>query len=243
MKAATHNGHCQVCGKIQALPFDGRLSLHGYKVAGFGFFAGVCQGARHLPLQQERTKTDAIIVALREYAVRQSERAVELQTGRSNPEQARSGKYVKVLKTGRRGYQYESSEPEMVDFSLAPPYYQKQAVDAAIAEAQSEARHARGFADNLQQLADRIHGTPLIDVVENTTPRSTDLKAGDVLKLGDDKLPIKLIGRCEVRVGFRGNYAGGWVVEVEGRGTFKRSDSEISRAISRAEKAGKAWRA
>jgi len=49
---ATHNGHCQVCGAKQKLP-RGRLSLHGYQVAGWGFFNGVCTGARHLPFEQD----------------------------------------------------------------------------------------------------------------------------------------------------------------------------------------------
>jgi hypothetical protein len=49
---ATHNGHCQVCGAKQKLP-NGRLSLHGYQVAGWGFFNGICTGARHLPFEQD----------------------------------------------------------------------------------------------------------------------------------------------------------------------------------------------
>jgi hypothetical protein len=47
--AATHKGHCQICGSLQKLP-KGRLSLHGYTVA-HGFFSGVCSGARHLPFE------------------------------------------------------------------------------------------------------------------------------------------------------------------------------------------------
>lgn len=47
---ATHSGHCQCCGSLQKLP-NGTLSLHGYQVAGFGFFNGVCRGARELPIE------------------------------------------------------------------------------------------------------------------------------------------------------------------------------------------------
>lgn len=50
MAAATHRGHCQLCGSLQMLP-NGRLSLHGYKVD-HGYFSGVCRGAKALPLEQ-----------------------------------------------------------------------------------------------------------------------------------------------------------------------------------------------
>lgn len=57
--AATHKGHCQLCGRLQMLGLRGaegqhgtaRLSLHGYTVR-HGFFSGTCRGARHLPFEQ-----------------------------------------------------------------------------------------------------------------------------------------------------------------------------------------------
>lgn len=48
--AATHSGHCQLCGHLQKLP-GGRLSLHGYSVT-HGYFSGTCSGARELPYEQ-----------------------------------------------------------------------------------------------------------------------------------------------------------------------------------------------
>jgi hypothetical protein len=50
MAAATHRGHCQLCGSLQKLP-KGRLSLHGYTVA-HGYFSGTCRGAKGLPFEQ-----------------------------------------------------------------------------------------------------------------------------------------------------------------------------------------------
>jgi hypothetical protein len=50
MAAATHRGHCQLCGSLQKLP-KGVLSLHGYTVT-HGFFSGVCSGAKALPFEQ-----------------------------------------------------------------------------------------------------------------------------------------------------------------------------------------------
>lgn len=47
---ATHQGTCQVCGRLQMLP-AGVLSKHGYTKQ-FGFFNGVCWGAGSKPFEQ-----------------------------------------------------------------------------------------------------------------------------------------------------------------------------------------------
>jgi hypothetical protein len=56
---ATHFGTCQICGSEQKLP-EGVLSLHGYTTR-WGFFSGVCSGARHLPFEKS---TDLILGAI-----------------------------------------------------------------------------------------------------------------------------------------------------------------------------------
>lgn len=48
---ATHTGTCQCCGATQKLP-GGTLAKHGYNVT-WGYFNGVCQGAGHLPFEQD----------------------------------------------------------------------------------------------------------------------------------------------------------------------------------------------
>lgn len=56
MKKATHRGHCQVCNRIQNI--QGRnlfVAKHGYEVAGYGFFNGICPGSEHLPLEQDKS--------------------------------------------------------------------------------------------------------------------------------------------------------------------------------------------
>lgn len=47
---ATHIGECQCCCRRQMLP-KGRLAKHGYQVAGYGFFNGVCWAAGELPYE------------------------------------------------------------------------------------------------------------------------------------------------------------------------------------------------
>lgn len=44
-------GECQICGSIQKLP-SGNLALHGYEVAKYGFFNGICPGSRNLPYEK-----------------------------------------------------------------------------------------------------------------------------------------------------------------------------------------------
>lgn len=58
---ATHQGHCQACNSIQKLP-AGVLSKHGYEVAGYGFFNGICFGAGHKPLEQDKSIVEKSIV-------------------------------------------------------------------------------------------------------------------------------------------------------------------------------------
>ena len=57
MKTSTHDGHCQICGKLQRLP-GGMLAKHGYQVHGRskggwgGYFSGQCWGSHHSPYEE-----------------------------------------------------------------------------------------------------------------------------------------------------------------------------------------------
>lgn len=62
MKAA-HIGVCQKCGATQKLP-GGVLAKHGYQVAGWGFFNGVCGGTAHLPYEQSCELIKGFIAAV-----------------------------------------------------------------------------------------------------------------------------------------------------------------------------------
>jgi len=59
-RPAQFYGHCQWCGSRQKLP-GGVLSLHGYEVSSWGFFEGICSGARHLPFEQSKDLIDESI--------------------------------------------------------------------------------------------------------------------------------------------------------------------------------------
>lgn len=61
----TNRGTCQVCGMLQAVDNStGIVAKHGYVVAGWGFFNGVCPGARALPAEKDLTVTRAVMAQL-----------------------------------------------------------------------------------------------------------------------------------------------------------------------------------
>lgn len=74
----THRGNCQACGALQAVGNTTQLvAKHGYKVAGFGFFNGTCNGSDRPPAQISVKHTHDTIFRLRAYAVLQSQIAQE----------------------------------------------------------------------------------------------------------------------------------------------------------------------
>ena len=63
----THRGHCQACGKVQAVDTTNNLlAKHGYTVD-FGYFDGVCTGSDRQPLEVDKSFTEATIVRISEW--------------------------------------------------------------------------------------------------------------------------------------------------------------------------------
>lgn len=66
----THQGTCQACGARQAVDNrTGIVAKHGYKVAGFGMFVGICQGSGKKPAELDITYTHYIMTQCEEWAV------------------------------------------------------------------------------------------------------------------------------------------------------------------------------
>lgn len=74
---ATHQGTCQVCGRLQMLP-AGVLAKHGYTTQ-WGFFSGVCQGAGHLPFEQDISLIEGMITWAKDTAARHIDTATALE--------------------------------------------------------------------------------------------------------------------------------------------------------------------
>jgi len=157
MQKSTHQAHCQVCGRIQAVMLpSGLLAKHGYTVT-FGFFQGTCAGSDHLPLEQERVLCLDTCISLMEYARLHREQVKALQAGTAHPSTAKTGRSVK----GPKGW-----ADEVVAFELAPADMQKRAVDAAIWNTELQATQAEAHRMMLTTLAARVHGQPLTPIVK-----------------------------------------------------------------------------
>ncbi len=71
MNKATHDGNCQICGRLQRLP-NGLLAAHGYVVE-WSCFLGTCPGSHATPFQESKHLIDAAIAG--------QERAIDLLKG------------------------------------------------------------------------------------------------------------------------------------------------------------------
>jgi hypothetical protein len=194
MKAATHNGTCQVCLRMQALP-NGKLAKHGYTVE-HHYFEGVCPGAAHLPLEQDRTVADEVVASLRDRAERATARAEALKAGTLLPKDAWSGNYVRTVSPAGR----VRREYEMVPFADAPELHQRDAIRSAISANENDARGAIGYANSIESAANRITGK------QELTPRAKDGKreivAGMVIRIhGKDRTVLRVETRRAWGVG------------------------------------------
>lgn len=77
VRAATHMGTCQLCGREQKLP-GGRLSKHGYTVQ-WSMFLGTCPGADGLPFEQSVDLIEAAIARAQAIAAALITSAVALE--------------------------------------------------------------------------------------------------------------------------------------------------------------------
>lgn len=151
---ATHNGTCQICGRLQALPSD-KLSLHGYDVK-HGYFNGICPGAGHVPLEVSREHADLVAADLRKRAKAEKTAAAQTAASKLFPVYASAGFSV----SDRHG----KSVRVMVPYADALPHYQAEAMTAKVANHLSTARLATMTADDIQARADKITGKQTLQV-------------------------------------------------------------------------------
>jgi hypothetical protein len=170
---STHRGHCQVCGRLQAvMSVSGVLAKHGYQVKGWGYFHGVCQGSDTYPLEHDRTLCDRICETLTSHAAEQAKAAEAFRTGKQTP-QFVWGKYLP-----------EKRDYERIDWAQGTELQQRDEVNRLVWLCENEARHARAHVDCMQKLAARVHGQALVEIkkVERVVPvqPTVDVEAGKV---------------------------------------------------------------
>lgn len=140
-------GHCQCCGRVHAAT-SGYVAQHGYTVR-HGFFKGGCPGHRYQPMEKDRAVTDRAADAMDYTAKRQLRLAQRLKDGKSRPALVRVGYGI---------------DAKTIPFEEADARQQREAIKAAIYSAEAEARHLPKMAQAMRELADRVHGQPLVVV-------------------------------------------------------------------------------
>jgi hypothetical protein len=146
-------GNCQCCGRQQAI-VGGLMSKHGYTVE-HGWFNGVCSGNHYAPMQKNRVETDSIVANIRAEIPKLLAKAEQLENGTLFPE------YV-----SKRIYNPETrkNEEKLIPFAEATVYEQRDAIKRATWALRSRASSGESFANQLESIANEVHGTELIRV-------------------------------------------------------------------------------
>ena len=158
-------GHCQMCGRQQAV--RGGISAHGYTVAN-GWFQGVCQGHRFAPMEKRRAETDSMIVEILEQAAALRIKADETLAGKHDPVE---------YDTGRRTNVNGKYVPVLELFAEASEYRQQDIRTRLAWNMTMRAKAGEDFAQYMGALADKVHGTEL-KVVAKPVPAER-IQAGD----------------------------------------------------------------
>lgn len=162
---ATHNGTCQVCGRLQAVS-RWRIAKHGYTVKD-GWFQGTCSGSRELPLEEDTTVLDATVGLL-------ERRGPELMA--TTPDQVTVVTVHWDRRFGARGVSkgVEVHSQEEVD-ALDPPQWVACRTWAQLVDAEIWRRFRMGesmlaHAKTLVGLREARHGKPLVERIQKVKP-------------------------------------------------------------------------
>ena len=154
MTTTQTRGHCQMCGRQQAV--RGGISAHGYTVAN-GWFQGVCQGHRYAPMETRRADTDSMVADVLADAKALRIKADETLAGKRDPVEYDTGfaKRVdgKIVK-------------EKALFAEASEYKQQDIRTRLAWNMTQRAKAGEEFAEMMTKLADKVHGTDLLVVAK-----------------------------------------------------------------------------
>lgn len=143
-------GHCQMCGRLQAA--EPRMAKHGYTVE-HGWFQGVCAGAGYEPLELSRGELDGFVVNLRTWADEADDRALKLEQREVDPE----GEWVSYSEMGRR-------KRKLKPYAELKEWEKTQCRASEVYSLRSKAKHFRQHAEMMLDLAEKVHGTELLEV-------------------------------------------------------------------------------
>lgn len=178
----THRAHCQLCASVQAIDVaTGIIAKHGYTVA-HGYFAGTCPGSDRLNLSVERTLADQYIAKAKDEAYELGDALEGLRDGRWFPEEAFSGKYVRVPAPTRGWPNRMVDQRVMVPYVSATDEQKAEAVRIEGHRLENRIKACTDYAKDLTTWADRINGKVDPYLVKDLEPR--DWVVGDSVRIG-----------------------------------------------------------
>jgi hypothetical protein len=145
-------GNCQCCGNEQAV-VGSLMSKHGYTVQN-GWFSGVCEGRNFKPMQVSRIETDNIVASIRIQIPKLLAQAEQYESGALDPEFVIDRTYNAQLR---------KSIETKIPFAQAGAYEQKLARSQIVWSLKSRAATGKTFSDQLEAIANKVHGQPLIE--------------------------------------------------------------------------------
>lgn len=157
-----HRGHCQQCGREQAV-VRGRIAKHGYTVEN-GWFKGACGGHRHAPIEVERAEADELVTSVQNDVARLRAHVLSLQQGEYTPT------YI-VVSAGIGRH----SKPTLLPFADGTEEQQRQTLAKDIRDATAHADGGESFAAYLRTTCDHFHGRPLRQVERLPPPAAPRL--------------------------------------------------------------------
>jgi len=161
MKNVQFRGHCQCCGKQQAVLSTGRMSKHGYTVD-HGWFNGICQGEKYAPMEKDRSVTDKIVSDIRAEVATMEQKAVDIAIGKITPKICGTGRYNREMNERKHMVSVEITVP----FAEGDEYHQARAVKQAIYQIESRIRLGKGFSNELEATANLCHLKEFLEVAK-----------------------------------------------------------------------------
>ena len=163
-------GNCQICGRVHAYN-RGFVAAHGYTIQ-HGWFEGVCAGQNFKPMQLDRSETDKCCASIRFQCVALVAKAVAVEAGEFDPPA------IKSTIPGR----------EPTPFRLAAPWQQQEVIKSFAWSLRRRAEIGESVARDLEGLATRVHGTPLVEVKRE--------KAADPIRIGERRQSGHMVLVC-----------------------------------------------
>jgi len=154
-------GHCQICGRQQAVP-NGHMSHHGYRVRN-GWFEGVCNGHSFAPIEKDRDVLDRMCDGISKDCAKLEAEVAALEAGSIDPD------YIGCSRREVVGGRWQEVQYP-VPYCYGDAYEQRVARARLISSKRYRAEQGRSFVAFMVNLADAVNGKPLMEVERKEAP-------------------------------------------------------------------------